>query len=33
MKDLDERSGEPALLANDCGEFRKYLRQNLRVTG
>jgi threonine synthase len=32
MKDIDERSGEPVLLSNDYGEFRKYLRQNLRVT-
>jgi threonine synthase len=32
MKDIDERSGEPVLLPNDYGEFRKYLRQNLRVT-
>ncbi len=32
MKDIDERSGEPALLSNDYGAFRKYLQQNLRVT-
>jgi threonine synthase len=32
MKNIDERSGEPVLLSNDYGEFRKYLRQNLRVT-
>jgi threonine synthase len=32
MKDIDERSGEPVLLSNDYGEFRKFLQQNLRVT-
>jgi threonine synthase len=32
MKDIDERSGDPVLLVNDYDEFRKYLRQNLRVT-
>ncbi|MCX5837311.1 MAG: threonine synthase, partial [Deltaproteobacteria bacterium] len=32
MKDIDERSGEPVLLSNDYGAFRKYLRKNLRVT-
>jgi threonine synthase len=32
MKDIDERSGEPVLLANDYGAFREYLRKNLRVT-
>jgi len=31
MKDIDERSGEPVLLSNDYGKFRKYLRKNLRV--
>ena len=32
MKDIDERSGEPVLLSNDYGAFRKYLQQNLRLT-
>ena len=31
MKDIDERSGEPVLLTNHYGKFRKYLQQNLRV--
>ena len=31
MKDIDERSGDPVLLTNDYGKFRKYLQQNLRV--
>ncbi len=31
MKDIDERSGEPVFLSADYGEFRKYLRQHLRI--
>jgi threonine synthase len=31
MRDIDERSGEPVFLSVDYGEFRKYLRQHLRI--
>ena len=31
MKDIDGRSGEPALLPADYGELRAYLRNNLRA--
>ena len=31
MKDIDERSGHPAFLSADYGEFRTYLKGRLRV--
>jgi threonine synthase len=30
MKEIDERSGEPAFLSADYGEFRTYLKEHLR---
>jgi len=33
LKDIDQRSGEPAYLSGDYGEFRQYLQQHLRETG
>ncbi len=32
MKDIDERSGHPAFLSTDYGEFRAFLKGCLRVT-
>jgi threonine synthase len=32
LKDIDERSGLPALLPNDYGEFKAFLKGRLRVT-
>jgi hypothetical protein len=31
MKDIDERSGHPAFLSSDYGDFRTYLKGRLRI--